>query len=238
MIGKLLDRFCLGLRVCVGLLTMALAFPVAAQVLARYTGIIPVYLWTEELATFIFVWVVMIGSMIAVWDGTHFNVEVLPAAKTPLGTLIQKGLVLVLLIAFGGVFAWYGVEYTKIRQHPEIRHDECKYGDNPYLGADRWCSLGDIRRLPPQRGSHRIPQFPRVVAMIVSTALACAILVGGFLVLVALRVPVAFALGLATMPIVLLDLRLTPLHPAGTGCSSPTIPSFCLRCRFFCWQRT
>lgn len=46
--------------------------------------------------------------------------------------------------------------------------------------------------------------------MIVSTGLACAILVGGFIFLVAMRIPVAFALGIATIPIVLLDLRLTP----------------------------
>ena len=114
MIGRILERFCLGLRVVIGILMMALAIPVAAQVLARYTGIIPVYLWTEELATFIFVWVVMIGSMIAVWDGTHFNVEVLPEARSPLGALLQKGFVLVLLIFFGGFFAWHGIEYTKI----------------------------------------------------------------------------------------------------------------------------
>ena len=46
--------------------------------------------------------------------------------------------------------------------------------------------------------------------MIISTGVACAILVGGFLLLVILRVPVAFALGLATIPLVVLDLRLTP----------------------------
>lgn len=46
--------------------------------------------------------------------------------------------------------------------------------------------------------------------MIVSTGLACAILVGGFLLLVLLRVPVAFALGIATIPVVVLDIRLTP----------------------------
>ena len=46
--------------------------------------------------------------------------------------------------------------------------------------------------------------------MIVSTGLACLILVGGFILLVALRVPVAFALGIATIPIVMLDIRLTP----------------------------
>lgn len=46
--------------------------------------------------------------------------------------------------------------------------------------------------------------------MIVGTGLACALLVGGFIFLVAIRVPVAFALGIATIPVVLLELRLTP----------------------------
>ncbi|MBM7036109.1 TRAP transporter large permease [Vibrio ulleungensis] len=46
--------------------------------------------------------------------------------------------------------------------------------------------------------------------MILSTGLACSILVGGFILLVILRVPVAFALGIATIPIVALDIRLTP----------------------------
>lgn len=113
MVGKVLDRFCSVLRVLIGVLTMVLAIPVAAQVLARYTGIIPVYLWTEELATFIFVWIVMIGSMIAVWDSTHFQVEVLPEFQHPLLKLIQRALVLVLVFFFGVLFAWYGVEYTQ-----------------------------------------------------------------------------------------------------------------------------
>ncbi len=46
--------------------------------------------------------------------------------------------------------------------------------------------------------------------MIVSTASACALLVGGFIFLVAMRVPVAFSLGIATIPVVMMDLRLTP----------------------------
>ncbi|MDB4078958.1 TRAP transporter large permease [Amylibacter sp.] len=46
--------------------------------------------------------------------------------------------------------------------------------------------------------------------MIISTGLACAILVGGFLLLVILRIPVAFALGIAIIPIVMLDIRLSP----------------------------
>ncbi|MEM5500320.1 TRAP transporter large permease [Ahrensia kielensis] len=46
--------------------------------------------------------------------------------------------------------------------------------------------------------------------MIISTGIACALLVGGFLFLIFIRVPVAFALGLATIPIVVFDVRLTP----------------------------
>ena len=46
--------------------------------------------------------------------------------------------------------------------------------------------------------------------MILDTAAAGSILLAGFLVLVVLRIPVAFALGLSTVPVVLLELRLTP----------------------------
>lgn len=113
MIGRILDSFCNGLRVLLGLLIAALAIPVGMQVLARYTGFIPVYLWTEELATFIFVWTVMIGAMVAVWDGTHFDVRVIPDAKHPLLKLLQDGFVLLMTFAFALIFAWYGIEYAE-----------------------------------------------------------------------------------------------------------------------------
>lgn len=46
--------------------------------------------------------------------------------------------------------------------------------------------------------------------MILDTATAAIMLIVGFLVLIFIRIPVAFALGLATIPVVLLELRLTP----------------------------
>ncbi|QCO55883.1 TRAP transporter small permease subunit [Pseudorhodobacter turbinis] len=113
MIKNMLDGISLVLRVLLGILIAALSVPVAMQVIARYTGIIPVYLWTEELAGFLFVWVVMIGSMLAVWDGTHFDVRVMPDAERPLMRLLQNGLVHVLIMGFGLIFLWYGVEYAK-----------------------------------------------------------------------------------------------------------------------------
>ncbi len=113
MVGRSLETFCMGLRILVGVLMAALTIPVAMQVISRYTGIIPVYLWTEELATFIFVWVIMIGSMVAVWDGTHFDVHVIPDAKRPILILLQKGIVLVLITVFAAFFMWYGLEYAE-----------------------------------------------------------------------------------------------------------------------------
>lgn len=46
--------------------------------------------------------------------------------------------------------------------------------------------------------------------MILETATAATMLIAAFLVLILIRIPVAFALGLATIPVVLLELRLTP----------------------------
>ena len=114
MVGRLLETFCNGLRILLGCLMALLAIPVSMQVISRYTGFIPTYLWTEELATFIFVWVVMIGSMVAIWDGTHFDVVITPDAKRPLGVLLQKCVVYLFIMVFAMLFAWYGIEYAKV----------------------------------------------------------------------------------------------------------------------------
>lgn len=113
MIGTVLNSICNILRLLLGVLMGALAIPVAMQVISRYTGLIPSYLWTEELSTFIFVWIVMIGSMVAVWDRTHFDVRVLPDFKSPLMHLIQNCFVHLAIAFFGVLFVFYGFEYTE-----------------------------------------------------------------------------------------------------------------------------
>jgi len=113
MLGKYLDKFCAGLRILLGVMMGTLAIPVAMQVVSRYTGLIPTYLWTEELATFLFVWIVMIGSIVAVWDGTHFDVRITRNAMRPLPRLLQDGIVHVAIMIFGAFFLFYGIEYTE-----------------------------------------------------------------------------------------------------------------------------
>jgi TRAP-type transport system small permease protein len=103
---RLLQRL---LTVLMGLLIV----PVSLQVLSRYTGVIPRYIWTEEAARFCFVWIIMIGSMIAVRDRAHFDVDVLPHPKTPrqqgiAGLIVHCGMMMMAL-----VFVRYGYDFAK-----------------------------------------------------------------------------------------------------------------------------
>ena len=43
-----------------------LVIPVSLQIFSRYTELIPSYIWTEEMARFLFIWTIMIGAMIGV----------------------------------------------------------------------------------------------------------------------------------------------------------------------------
>lgn len=93
-----------------GLLVFAVAVlivPVALQIFSRYVGFIPRYIWTEELARFCFIWMVMLGAMVGVREGTHFDVDLLPSlprrANAAFKLLAQLGVLIMAL-----VFLCYG----------------------------------------------------------------------------------------------------------------------------------
>jgi TRAP-type C4-dicarboxylate transport system permease small subunit len=92
------------------------------QILSRYTAIIPRYIWTEEIARFCFVWIILIGAMIAVRDNTHFDVDLLPPSTNP---RVELGLSLLrsfLMIAVAVIFVRYGYDFAILgsRQRSEI----------------------------------------------------------------------------------------------------------------------
>jgi len=94
-------------------LTVAvLIIPVSLQIFSRYTQLIPAYIWTEEMARFLFIWMVMIGAMVGVREGSHFEVDVWPelGAKASAALQLAAG-VFILLFAF--VFLWAGWEFTR-----------------------------------------------------------------------------------------------------------------------------
>ena len=75
---RLTDAYSRLLDVPLGISVAALMLPVTIQIVARYTALIPAWIWTEEMARFLFIWMVMLGSMIGVREGTHFEVDVWP----------------------------------------------------------------------------------------------------------------------------------------------------------------
>jgi TRAP-type C4-dicarboxylate transport system permease small subunit len=103
-------------------LMAALVIPVSMQILSRYTGIIPRFIWTEEIARFCFVWIILIGSMIAVRDGSHFDVDVLPHSANPRVELAMTIVTQIAILAVALTFVRYGWDFAILgsRQQSEI----------------------------------------------------------------------------------------------------------------------
>lgn len=98
-----------------------LIIPVFLQVVSRMVPFIPRYIWTEELARFAFVWVIMIGATIAVRENTHFHIDVLPAIGKKTETLISV-ILFVLMLVMAAVFVLGGIQFARFgaTQHSEI----------------------------------------------------------------------------------------------------------------------
>ncbi|HRD75931.1 MAG TPA: TRAP transporter small permease [Hyphomicrobiaceae bacterium] len=88
-----------------------LVLPVTLQVVSRYVSWLPHFIWTEEMARFLFVWTIMIGAMVGVRESQHFEVDLWPR-------LSRRGEALVKIIAKLGVlvfalaFVWGGYQFT------------------------------------------------------------------------------------------------------------------------------
>jgi TRAP-type C4-dicarboxylate transport system permease small subunit len=86
--------------------------PVSLQIFSRYTALIPSYIWTEEMARFLFVWMIMIGAMVGIRESTHFDVDVWPQLGAR-GNALLKIVSSVFVLAFALVFVWWGWEFTR-----------------------------------------------------------------------------------------------------------------------------
>ena len=89
-----------------------LIIPVSLQIFSRYTALIPTYIWTEEMARFLFVWMIMIGAMVGIRESTHFEVDVWPQLG-PRGAALLKIVSGVFVLAFALVFVWWGWQFTR-----------------------------------------------------------------------------------------------------------------------------
>src|SRR3979490_1133418 len=89
-----------------------LMVPGQLQIISRYTALIPSGIWAEELSRFLFIWMIMLGAMIGVREGSHFVVDVLPDFPPRPNALLQIVSNLFVL-AFALVFVWWGIEFVR-----------------------------------------------------------------------------------------------------------------------------
>ena len=86
---KFIDGYYRLLNWLLGASVGILIVPVTLQMISRFTQLIPAWIWTEEMARFLFIWMVMLGAMIGVRDGSHFDVDVWPELKPRANALLR-----------------------------------------------------------------------------------------------------------------------------------------------------
>jgi len=93
-----------------------IAIAVSVQVFVRYVLQRPLFLWTEELARFLLVWMVFLGIGVGVKNDGHFAMDVLPPllgrrwrAIVRLFNDFCMGVILVLLTLAGLRFSYFGL---------------------------------------------------------------------------------------------------------------------------------
>jgi TRAP-type C4-dicarboxylate transport system permease small subunit len=89
-----------------------LIVPVTLQIFSRFTELIPSYIWTEELARLLFIWMIMLGAMIGIRESTHFDVDLLPKLPPRANALVQIVTHLFVLM-FALVFVWWGIKFVQ-----------------------------------------------------------------------------------------------------------------------------
>lgn len=98
-----------------------LLVPVSMQILARFSEFVPRYIWTEEISRFAFIWIIMLGSVVAIRDKSHLVVDVLPE----MGPGFEKVLSVLTLAAMfiaGCFFTYGGYHFARFGalQHSEL----------------------------------------------------------------------------------------------------------------------
>jgi TRAP-type C4-dicarboxylate transport system permease small subunit len=96
------------LKLVLGVLMGVLIVPVSLQIFSRYLGFIPRYIWTEELARFCFIWIILVGATIAVRDGTHFTADFLPHPASRRLEAVMRIVSDFAIALVAVIFVWWG----------------------------------------------------------------------------------------------------------------------------------
>ena len=109
---KLIDGYYRLLNALLVVTVAILVVPVAIQILSRHTPWVPTWIWTEEMARFLFIWMIMIGAMVGIRDGAHFDVDLWPELPPRTNALLRVVADLFVLV-MALVFIWYGIRFVQ-----------------------------------------------------------------------------------------------------------------------------
>jgi tripartite ATP-independent transporter DctM subunit len=232
------------IRVVSAALLLAIVLTISWQVTARYIPDLRVPRWTEEVSLIFMVWLAMLGSGLAVRAGEHLSVDIF---TRQLPKRVQRGLERVVWLGFagfGGYLMWFGWELSQRTMAQTFAATQLPVGwmylGLPFGGAlMALYSLRNVVRLPHpeldeviERANVRGNWTVRIALVVILAALVAGafmlfgpdvllgpvgVLLGGMAVLMLLGVPIAVALGLASLITVLtvhlIDPGMRPLPP-------------------------
>ncbi len=114
MILRFLDGYTKVLEKLIIVLMFALLIAVALQVMGRYIVFIPRFLWTVDVANFSLIWVIFLGSIIAVRENRHFFVDFLPADLPAGVNLALRVSYYIFMYSVSLVFVVFGFKFLKM----------------------------------------------------------------------------------------------------------------------------
>jgi len=149
----------------------------------------------------------MIGAMVGVREAQHFEVDIWPDLSRRAEALVRI-MARLGILALALVFVWAGLEFTRFAWNRTSNWPICRSGLSTSLG--RWqasrgshsrASRSSMRRASCSGSRDERYRFFR------RSGGPC--VVRRFIALLIVRVPVAFALGLACLPVLLIEPRLS-----------------------------
>jgi len=108
----LLESYFKFLKIILTGLFFLLTIPVFLQIVSRYVAFVPRYIWTEEVARFAFVWIILVGSTVAVRENTHFSVDIF-SKLTDSSENVIRVLQIVFIFLFAVVFFVGGIQFAQ-----------------------------------------------------------------------------------------------------------------------------
>lgn len=109
--GKLTNSAVRGLEMLLGVLMLGLVGLISVEVILRYFVNLPLDSATE-IASFLFVWLAMLGAAAAVPLGAHMAIHPLHKHVGPIVTVSVHAVTTIAALAFGAFLALSGYEFT------------------------------------------------------------------------------------------------------------------------------